>query len=1097
MSLGNNAFVQTEGLAGKLAAAATSLHAKVKAGASSECGTTNGPHLLFADGFGTVVHSVRGTQIYTVVEAYLEYARIAAEALVRGVLPETPSAPTFSGCTRSHPGIFCFQLGPFDLEEPHLIASHSIMDALTEIITNACRSFCSGTYSHDIYFGISTPPRGPGPAAIFAWVPTLQKNRGDCSKIRTGIAEIFGARAKSGKRALYTDDEGNPILKRNGTPVTDKEQETLLRRSGWCAGSNGIIPLLWCASPNVDRKLETFPICPFVGYGKFWAEDDEEGVITQYQTYFNSLEACADPRGNEIIVPALGGMPRIEHDETGGPRAQHSHRDPLVRAIGCRAPGDPSMTTYDTLPLILLASYAGEDGAASLGELQDRFFDTCRSDTRDRFDVPALLGLMSKERFVTSDPRGLAIASAILDGLIQHNMMAEDCRIDSATSAAMNTMAAAAASRCAEDFDRDALACHHSHNYADRPHRSRRIISYYAQADTPQNFSHLFATRLWWLFINVNDAKHLVNLAEAFAAYLSHTHYIEMDKVRLNSKIYFFNGYSYKYVGAANTYLTGLLSQGSDQRPGKLRNLLNKFVARLNSLNSETQPPADSNGKGELPQGYLTSISGVYNKIVSDLGVPSYKDRLIGEILTKLDQEQTHFLGIRNRCIDDDPYVTGVKNGILEVVRIGRKRHVVFRPATQEDMAPPGINASYDPDVRGSRKWDFIEQYFHRFIENDRLREWYICFLAEAFVGKSNKVALFIQGATDSGKSVHIGHLHKFFRKPYIESIGGNTLNDPNITKDTPQPALVRAIQARLTSVEETSATIMNAGFKMLVGGEESRSSMRGMFVGGESGTIRTTFIFAVNSLPMFELLEPAIFTRSAMIRPSCRFVPKDSPLLPADPEEQERLRIFPRDDGLSSALFMNAYDAFLLLLTESFDTWTDDAGNPAGIGSFPREMNPLRDEVRRQDPYADFIGRNIIAAPGDSRMPVRELVMRFQKAYNKHGATYSAKAIVAGIGQILSSAAINGEYWQGWALIPQDRVDQEGEYQGHSLEDQPDQDQSAYPYVGVPAAYCDYREESEPGGEDSAYLMDPEEWGLRYEGAGSAGSYAGAILSP
>jgi hypothetical protein len=1104
MFLANGGIIQSETIPGKLAASAIALYGRVKAGATTESGAASGPHLLFVDAARTLVHSIRPPDIRPFVDAYLEHSWLAGEALARGIFPEAPRAPPFFGCTRTHPGIFSIQFGPFDLAEPHKVMSHSIIDALARIIAGVCRTFCPDTYTHEIYFGISAPPRGPGLTTVFAWIPSLRQNRHDTTRVKIGITEIFGARYKSKAVPLYTDDRGAPIVCTSGTPVTDKDQESSLKRTGWVAGTNGVVPLLWCAAPSVNGGRETFPILPFVGYATFWA-DDNEGTITQEYAYNDTLLGCADPRAVELVVSSLGGAPRVEHDDTDGMRIQDSHRDPLVRAIGCRAPGDPRLSTYDTLPLVILTAYVGDGSGLGPGELQERIFDTCLADTRDKFEVSALLGLLSKDRYNTSRPEELAVLGAVLDGLIQHNMLSEGCGIDSATSAAMNTMVAAAAARCADNFDRDALARHHVQNYADRPHKSRRIVSYYAQTDTPQNFSHLFATRIWALLMNVGDSKQVVNLAEALAAYLSHTHYIVMDKVKLNSKIYFFNGYSYEDVGSVSTYLTGLLSQsqGSDQRPGKLRNIIAKFTTRLNSLVSETRAPAESGaagsgsgggGGGGVPQAYLARIVAIYNKIDMDLGTPNYKNQVISEILTKLDQDQTQFLGIRNRRIDDDPYLTGVKNGVLEVVRIGKRRHVVFRPATQEDMTPPGINAKYDPNVRGTRKWDHIERYFNRFIASDRIREWYLCFLSETFVGKGMKVALFIQGPTESGKSAHIGQLHGFLRKPYAESIGGNTLNDPNIAKDTPQPALVRAIGARITTVEETSAVIMNTPFKILVGGEEGRSAFRSLFEGGESGTIRTTFIFAVNSPPKFELLEAAIFTRLAILRPDCRFVAPNNPMLPATPEEREARRIFPRDGNLSNSHFRDAYDAFLLYLIDHFDTWTDDAGNPAGIGSFPREMEPMRDDVRRQDPYADFIGRNVIAAAGDMSISVADVVKRFQKAYNKNGATYTSKAIVAGIGQILSAAAVNGEYWRGWALIPEKEVDRDGAYQGLSLVEDVDPDQSFHPYTETPSAYFQYQGDMDAGDEDGAFVTDPDDWSRNLEG-GSGGSLAGAVM--
>ena len=949
------------------------------------------------------------------VNAYRQYAIACGNALVGGTLPTQPWAPHIFECAREYPGPFCFQIGPIEFANPVQACTPAIMSKIAHATTEIMSIHCHSPVQHDVYLGVSAPPSGPGKVSIFVWAPTFIRARAETVSIRTSIAEKLAVPMGMREPQLFSTEDGEPLKLSNGIPISDNHAFANLKvKLGRVAGTNGIIPLLWCADPaqiaNPDRDA-SFPIMPYVGYGRLVVKD-EEGELVKRTDYSMTLDDCLGPQGSWFLRESTEHIPRVEHADTCGLMHQSESSNELVNMIGCRAQGGGDCSTYDTLPLVISAGYANRDSVnIPTGELPENIFWSCGSMIKDKYNVQELLNLINRERFNTTTALGRSICSEILEALISQHMT-EVSTLELAKALATREISNAAAAKGASGiFNPEALASHHRQNYdATRPKRSRRALSFYAQLDNPMAFSQLLASRIWSKLLEVGKADQQVTLAEALATYLMLDHYIVSSPDKNKTRLFFFKNPGYVEINDPPGYISSLLSP--DIACGKLYTLLLKFRDRLNTLQTETRQQ-DSNNC--LTTNFITERNTAIGQVIQQLHTLPYKNSLVREILTKIHQEQTMFLHIKDRQMDDDPYLTGVTNGTLEVIRDGRQRHIFWRPASPEDMITNSLNANYDQGLYKGRKWNLVEQYFVRLIKNERIRHWYLCQLAELFVGLNNKIATFLVGPPDCGKSMHFSFITGFLGESLGESIPSNILSDPGAGTDKAQPALARAAKGRAMFGEETSEIIRNGMFKLVAGGS-ARTALRGMYVSGSSQTIRAKAFIAMNQYPRFENYEAAIFVRLVVIEPDARYLDQGNVNLPSDPDEQEARRIFPKDMSYVASI-RESNDAFLLYLMSMFDTWVNDKGERAELTAFPAAMEDARDRVRAQCVYADFVGRHIIKGGKDSVIHVKDVIARFRKHAANKGKGVSDSIIVSSISNVLGNYPLSDQSWPSWTF--------------------------------------------------------------------------------
>jgi hypothetical protein len=996
----------------KLKTAATNFVAFIDEHCTSEQTRNKGQLIHFSKPPEYEIVTLPSVSLSEYSDVYLKYAVAAGNALAQNCIADWQSAPPIVECVTDSPIPICFQIGPFVSKTPLDFCSRGIIQNIANLICEVLEAYVIEESQHSIYFGYCGPvdTKITGSVSLFVWIPSIIKGRKDMARFRTDIANNL-------KDRCGREPKSTPIMTRNrtivkidaGTDLTDEVLAKNILLSGHRAGHSGIIPILWCADPARGINPSP-PIMPLVTYYKYIFNDSPDGG-KRYVEKYDYLTECESPHTSFLFGKTFTNYAILDYLDTSPLDTIESNSSDIVRNLGCRATYFNAISTYDTLGLVLSSSYSSKSSVIVSVELAGNIFNQCTHATTKTYGPSNFLRLMSADRFRTDTLRGLALCSEFLEALITENKADGICEPE---AAAMQQLKSVAITAGVKNFDQKALAIHHCQNYDGRPSRSRRILAHYAQLDTPVLFSAMFASGIWQKLISITKADQGVLIAEAMAAYLSLDHYIITDANKQKIELYKYRSSHYEKIDHPCNYISGLLSP--DVSCGKLYDLLRKFNFRLQELIQSGSPTDTSSSDGASTTGivsYLRSCSEAINNIMNSLTKSSFKNNLVGEILTKLHQEQVHISRVSGRKMHDDKYLSGVKNGVLEVVRSGSERIIFWRQGTPDDMIMRRFNASYNENLRNGKLWNIVVTFFTRFIADPYTRLWLVCQLAEVFIGENNKIATFIVGPTDCGKSIFIDIFKTFLGEGMSESIPSNVLNDPKAGTDTPMPSLVKAGEGRIAFAEETSETIRNNIFKVICGGS-AQTHMRTLYDGGASGSFNAKLWLAMNQLPKFENMEPAIFTRLAIIEPSSRFLNPNNPNLPKTDEERNALRLFPKDDSFVS-IFRTAYDALLLYLMDHFGKWVDEKNNRTPLSAFTQKMRESADKVRARCPYASFCHRHLIAANSECKVSVKELFVLFKRTVlNARG--YNEHTFSIAISNVLGPNPINGE-WYGWVV--------------------------------------------------------------------------------
>ena len=976
-----------------------------------ETRASTGTTLLIVHASTALVMKYSLTRSDEYARVYLDYC-IAAGTVYASANPYTqfPTPPLFE-LVRGANCPFAFQIGPLACSYPEQMAHPNLLEIIMKTVLQILEKAKRSEVFYDIYAGISAPRMGPGFVSLFFWIPNLLIAPIEITTLRKSVAQ---------KLSELSIPE-MPISAETGMPFTMIDFTHSLVRNSKVAGSGGIVPMMWCADPAQAYKTsgDFWPIVPVAMHGTL--------TITNVQTaragetkpvasieIFNSLDGCLSIEASYMVGKIFTGAVFTPLSSTDASIDSSNHPSPIVRYTGSRPVHMLDWTTYDYLSFIVSSGFNDLGGIRSTHTVvPDNIFIACGPETVDRYNVPELLKLISPKRFDTSKIENLMVLAEILHGLICFYGSSD---IQDPSELAIMTMTNLAREAGVSSFDPQTLAVLHSANYGKRPRRSARIIAHYAQQDNPVSYYSLLASRIWSKLTGITDTQETVLLAEAFAAYMHLGHYLIPHQNKDKQIIYVFHSPIFVKENDPKGYISTLLSP--DQQCGKLFQLLLKYQMHLNSIHLKLGH-AEENASSisiNVIKGHIELVDTILKK----LKVAAYKNTLTSEIILKLDQEQ-NTMRVFDRSLGDDPCLMCVKNGTLEIVKIGSDRRIFWRPATPEDMNASALRASYRTDVRGTHQWTIVERYFSRLFANERLRKWYTCQLAEAFYKENNKIATFIVGASDSGKSVHLSHLKEFFGKGKCESLQSNAFSDPKIGLEGTNPALFRAADANIITMEETSAIIYNTPFKFIIGGT-AEAPLRTLFQEGYSMSIKGEPIIGTNRLPRFQYYEDAIFTRLAVLAISAIYLNPGDPQIPPTQSERDRLRIYPKDPTQANKI-MEAFDALLLYLIDHFDKWCDETGKKTSLSNFPKEMDEMRNRVRDQCPYAQFVHTYMQKTGSESYVTIERALTMFKTFAKDHGiVAITRDNFASSMDSTLGTVSTNNR-WYGWVLLTQPRL--------------------------------------------------------------------------
>lgn len=173
----------------------------------------------------------------------------------------------------------------------------------------------------------------------------------------------------------------------------------------------------------------------------------------------------------------------------------------------------------------------------------------------------------------------------------------------------------------------------------------------------------------------------------------------------------------------------------------------------------------------------------------------------------------------------------------------------------------------YSKDEMSMLPAEHLLQWFRvLFIQNDCIH-WILSLLRRTLEGRNHKLAVFLIGVGDSGKTTFLEFLKKTFGNKASCVFNAGALTE--ISGDTPKPSLV-GLQSSNIAIAEECPKLNNETFKLLCGCE-SELHLRSLNSNGRSGVVTSTMFFAMNSWPQFsDVPDSAILNRFCPFRLNC-----------------------------------------------------------------------------------------------------------------------------------------------------------------------------------------------------------------------------------
>jgi hypothetical protein len=706
----------------------------------------------------------------------------------------------------------------------------------------------------------------------------------------------------------------------------------------------------------------------------------------------------------------------------------------LAKAMGYRAPGR-KRSQYDVFGLVVAAGYGRQDPPPPPPDAEAQgggLFDNARPLPTGALRAGALLDLLAPRRFNAGTDTGISGACEILQALAQ-DLEETEPSCESYRERGLELMGAAAAVQGVA-FDAPRVGAFHAQNYGDKARRYRngRVLHYLARADSYEEYGALLGSRIWKTLERMCGSKDDVPLAEACCTYMAATFHWSApgddprEEGRATGTLSRFDGRYYRRISGAAAYVAQMFSE--EETGGALNKMLRDALQRC------ARDGARSAG-----------MAGTLEDVLRKLRESRYRRAVAAVIIETLPHVQKELYGNGPECLmNEDPGLTGVRNGVLEVFSIpdayrpqydGHRRKIIYREATPADYFSVRMNAAYRPELGESADMKVVRDYFAQYFPAPRTRTWVLCQLAMTlFLDTNNKVITFFVGPSDCGKTTFLYHALRLIFKDAVEQLPSNCLSDPKIGQDVPQAPLYRAARGRAAYAEEMTARIRNTAAKVLAGGPDSTLVVRTLNKGGGTRPFGANIFICANQNPRVDLVEPAILNRFAIIPFKVRFVAPNAPALPATAAGRRAKKVYPIDSSVGDR-FAQCLDAYLLYLIKHFDAWTvptpDGGTKCADLTSFPAEIKMAGEAMVNESPITRFFYRHVTQASIDSVISFGRAWSLYRKSVHETEKLISKHEFEMGMGDLVSSGlktiatikpSTDSTYsqrgWRGWAMV-------------------------------------------------------------------------------
>lgn len=379
-----------------------------------------------------------------------------------------------------------------------------------------------------------------------------------------------------------------------------------------------------------------------------------------------------------------------------------------------------------------------------------------------------------------------------------------------------------------------------------------------------------------------------------------------------------------------------------------LRNFISTTVVKYfeDQLNSVRQRAVKD---PSITKDFLDDLTSSVNKVITYLRSNSSKNKLLNECKELFKNENFSSL------IDTAPYLTGVKNGILEIV----KNKVIFRKAKPEDYIIKSCKVSYnskltweDIYVKQCMKW--FKQIFH----HEDLLEQFLMLACTSFEARnSQKIFPIFSGEKGHNCKSTLVKLFEETFGDYVEKINSSVLTENNNNSTSATPELAQAEGTRWVFVDEPDRqTPMKCStIKKLTGGDKLKT--RKLFSNGGCITATWTLVLVTNYIPGINNPDLAVQNRLLVYS----FESVWSTEAPESEEEQQKKRIFKRNNNFESTLNKLA-PAFLWIAVQLFPEYAKN-----GIKRIDRIADRTNEYWKTADYLSQFLEHKVRDSPDHS----------------------------------------------------------------------------------------------------------------------------------
>jgi hypothetical protein len=560
--------------------------------------------------------------------------------------------------------------------------------------------------------------------------------------------------------------------------------------------------------------------------------------------------------------------------------------------------------------------------------------------------------------------------------------------------------------------------------------KSFKTIYSMLQRDAPGTYLNILGETIWAKLHASIKPTCDSPIASALAFYLQMTHFYSFGGSKGAVHLYEFTNGIYEERPDPVVHISYLLTDA----PVPLSRILDLYENRLISLMSRNNDDITS----EVSLGPDTSNIELRRKnirtFIENLSVSTFKKKLANSIQSELYSVQTSSLCANYSQMDTAINITSCLNGTFVVTKCyasddNIKKKIIFREARPDDMTTKAFQANFNPNIVKDKTWVILTNYLEQILPSNRdhgVLDWFLTYMAGSFYGQNNKLACFLVGTGDSGKTTLISIFNKLFG-PHSNSLPANALSDEKMTQDAPQVATHRAVSSRFTSLEETSDHIRDSNFKIFFGGG-SLVPFRSIYEKGESGIIACTALFAMNKMPKFTSIDKAIENRACPIVFNTVFASKGSHNIPDTEAERSQMRIYKKERGFEDRL-NECLDALLFLLFQRFDNYKGIDGQLTDLSDIPAKMRKWRDNMLALSPVGNFKVKHLSIKLG-AKLTLKDAMAAYLKSCSGKSKLSEVDFIEA-LDSLLVSKYAEGYGWKNIKLRDSENEDEQDEQDG------------------------------------------------------------------